>query len=347
MVTRITVSRIVLVLVLLAATHADALEIIDNNYQLETVATFTGLGGEVAHGMDFGPDGNLYVTSFQSVDGYDGVIFQVQPDTGAVQTWATGLQRPWDIIWDTSATYGDAFYVTEAWDTYYSTNGAVIRIETDTTSTAFCTSGMHQPITLAVDTTGNYGGYMYAVSGGTDIVSRILPNGTAQDFLYFGDAGGGFKGLGFDPTGRYGDAMFLGGRSSTLPNLSGLFSVAPNGDMTRFSPTLLDVERLDFDTSADQLFDGDLLALARDDLAGYFQVFRVAPDGVATKFTQYSNDDLQDLAIGPDGNLYLLQSAWNDTDITVYRISAIPEPLTIAFLASGMVVALRRHRRRD
>ena len=256
--------------------------------------------------------------------------------------FTTGLTRPFDIIWAEGTVFGDYLYVTEGYDNAYNSNGGVTRINSDGNIDRFVTSGFNQPVSLAVDRSGNYGGNLYVSSGAHDRINKVLPDGQVQGFYYIGDYSGSPADIAFAPNGSYGGLMYVAASYSNLPDLSGILTFDPAGNPTKFAPGIERAGDLAFDDTGTGAFGNYLYAVVKqgDDYGS--SIYRVYPDGQAELFIS----DLwwqTNLAFGPDGALYISESHWGNGTVTISRV--VPEPATMSLMGLGLL-ALRRRRKK-
>ncbi|MHC4738743.1 MAG: hypothetical protein ACYS9Y_07545 [Planctomycetota bacterium] len=287
-----------------------AVEVIEAGYVVEIFSSFSRPGIAVTRIMTFAGDGNLYV-----VQKADGSIWRVTPD-GTASEFVSGLNLPAGITWAGGTSYGDYLYV--------GADRRIVRIGLDGTTSTF--SSLRGISGVAVDRTGNYDGFLYATTAGTDRIYRVSGSGSASTFSSFlgSGSGGGPVGIAFDSVEDYSGLMYIPATWNTTPSKSGFFSVDPNGTTTRFTNDLAKSWRVALDETGD--FGWHLFVLAADEFDGAAALWRVRPDGTAEQFTE---GHVSCLAFGPDGSMYVSEYDADNETVVISRISIRPLDVAI------------------
>lgn len=278
--------------------------------------------------LEFDGGGNLYVSHYD-----DGKIMKINQN-GQVSTLASGLGNVYSLTWGGGSVYGDYLYVTSRTPNF--TNDRILKVDMAGNSSYFASMVFPRqaPTFVEIDKTGNYGGLMYTSGTGQDRLYSVASNGSVSLFADWpSHVGGGIYAAGFDPTGKYGNQLFL----CTIidaPGPSGLYVINPNATVSKFSNDLVSALIIDFD-AVGTYFD-NYMFVAGQGLDGQGYVFRVAPDGTATEFMR----DVSSFAFGADGALYVSYYNWGTHDVTIARV--IPEPATLLLLAAGALLCRRR-----
>jgi glucose/arabinose dehydrogenase len=126
--------------------------------------------GALYRGIAGGPDGKLYVADFNK-----GVIDQVNPTTGAVSTFISGLNHPYGVAW----SGGNLFVSQNGLNKVSEFNSAGGSVN------ANFVTGLSNPFDIAFGTNGN----LYVSNGGTNSLKEF--NGAGADVT----PGGGFTGI--------------------------------------------------------------------------------------------------------------------------------------------------------
>ncbi len=297
-----------------------ALEVLDQNYLAETYLTFDTAGTRPPSYMTFDSGQNLYVAYYNTHNARDGKIYHVDSDKN-VAVIASGLSRAWGITWTGGTDYGDYLYITEGWAVSSWPKGRVTRIHPDGTVEPFSGTGLNQPVALEVDRYGNYGGHIYASSSAHDKISKVLLSGQVQTFYVFPGVGsGGAEDIAFDPDDSYGGLMYVAASFTSPAELSGVLAFNAAGIPTKFATQIRHGYQAEFDTTANQFFGGYLYIMGKADGENAYSVFRVYPDGQVEKIVtalMYKSA----LEFGPDGAMYLMESHFSTTEVTITRIS--------------------------
>jgi hypothetical protein len=314
-----------IVITMAVSVPVSAIEIVQPGYSVQTYATYTDSArGEPQH-MAFDGSGNLYVVQRDS-----GNIWKVAPG-GSASQFASGITDAYAITWGGNSGYGNYLYV----------GGA--RISKVTLDGQISSFANHSNIaSLTIDKKGNYGGYLYASTGGADDFHKI---DTAGNITNFGSwpgltNGGEPDGIAFDTGTSYGGLMYVGSAyEQNNANKSGLFTMNTSGTPTRFSNNLVQAYELAFDTTG--IFGGKLFTIGETSFNSIYSLYSVGVNGAATQFATSSTLERLGLAFGLDGALYISEYSSSDGLVTISRI--IPEPATLLIL--GLGAALIRKRR--
>lgn len=298
-----------------------SLTVLDPSFQAETYVSYDfELGNHPAGDMTFDPQGNLYIVQYENYESYDGRIYRVDTNK-TVSTLATGLTRPEDIVWGGGTDFGDYLYVTEGFDNAYNNEGGVTQVGLDGSINRFVTSGFDQPVTLGVDRVGNYDGNMYVGSSNSDRINKVLPDGQVQGFYSFGKKSGTPVDIEFSPNGSYGGLMYVATQYVSYPEISGILTFDTLGNPTKIAPDIEKAYDLAFDGTETGVFGNYLYAVVKqgDDYGS--SIYRIYPDGQAELFIS----DLwwqTKLAFGPDGALYVSESHWGNSTVTITRVES-------------------------
>jgi len=278
-----------------------AVEVFDCRYVAEVYATFSKPGIGATRVMTFAGDDNLYV-----VQKSNGSIWRITSEDTATE-FVSGLNKPAGITWTGGTSYGDYLYV--------GTHVSVVKIALDGTISAF--SGLGEISGVAMDRTGNYGGYLYATTAGTDSIYRVSGSGSASMFSTFRGvgSGGGPAGIVFDTIGDYNGLMYVPAAFGGTTTRGGLFTVGTTGVTTRFTNELVKAYRIDLDRIGD--FGGHLFVVAAPEFGQPGALYRVTADGATTAFTSW----ISDLALGPDGSMYVSEYEAESETVIISRIS--------------------------
>jgi hypothetical protein len=314
-----------LVITAAAAVSASAVEVLSPGYTVQTYATYTDVADYPHHmTFDFDSSGNLYVAQPAS-----GTIMKITPGK-AVSQFASGLTGPYSITWGGGSAFGNYLYVG---------GGSIYKLALDGTVSSFAN---HNCVSsLAIDKKGNYGGYLYAGTGGADDFHKI---NTAGNIMSFGSwpgltDNGEPDGIAFDPGTAYGGLMYVG--SAYTPDnasKSGLFTMNTSGVPTRFSNNLVYAYELAFDTTGN--FGGKLFTMGATSYGSAAGIYSVGVDGTATRFANTSSQFGLGLAFGQDGAMYLSEYSSSNGMITISRIT--PEPATLLLLSFGAALVRKR-----
>ena len=322
----------VLGLVVFLAGPVFGFEILESGYVAEIYATFETPENNPAKRMAFGPDGNLYVAWCDSnYNDFNGMIYRVEPD-GTASEWVSGFVKPAGIIWAGGTEYGESFLVSDAYGNSDGTDGQIMAIELDGNVSQFSVPGLFRTGCLGIDTVGSYGGLLYAGTNASDGIMKVLPTGEVQDFYAFpGDTGGSPMGIVFDTSGAYGGLMYVATTFGNNPGISGLLTFDPDGNPSRFAPEMLKSYGLAFDTTEDQMFGGYLYTVGYEPRG----IFRVYPDGQIEEFIRKPKVNTK-MTFGPDGAMYVMESGWGDTTVTISRIYYSPYTVATRLISEAL-----------
>jgi hypothetical protein len=289
-----------------------AVQVLEPGYVVEIYATFSEPAIGSSRGMTFDDNGNLYV-----VQHTDGSVWKVTPDAYASE-FVSGLNLPRGIVWTGGTSYGNYLYATNS--------ETIVRIALDGTSTNFANMFDHGSTVIAMDKTGNYGGYIYTASSASDRIFQVDTSGNVTSFGTFPGwtSGGGPYGIDFDPGTNYGGSMYVATSYSSTPNLSGVFVLDIIGNATRFTNDLASGLFLKFDRTGD--FDGEMFLSANRVVTGQRKIWCVHSDGTATEFAETTVSNPCGLAFGPDGAMYVAEYNANSETVIISRISKYIEP---------------------
>ena len=310
---RITNLFFAVVLGLLALCEsAWAVEVIEPGYVVQTHATYSKQGIGRPGAMAFAGDGNLYVTQHQ-----DDSIWRITPE-GVASEFVTGISVR-GIVWAGGTDFGNRLYVAngQIWD------GRIFRVGLDGTVSNFASfePPRHCPSPVGLDRTGNYGGYLYAATGGQDHTYRVDTNGSVTLFTDFPgwNDGGGPVDIAFDTGGSYDGLMYM---STSFVGVnqhkSGLFALDTSGNASRFTEDLVTAGHIDFDLTGD--FDGDMFVTGKGGFDESWEIWCVSPDGTAMEFARTTVSDPYGLAFGPDGAMYVAEYSLEDETVIISRV---------------------------
>lgn len=277
--------------------------------------------------MAFDSAGNLYITQR-----FQGSVTKITPDKTVIKNWSSGYSEPWGIEFTEGTVYGDKAYVCQ--------NAGHIINSVNMSGQKSNFTNLNGVSMIKLDTVGHYGGYLYAGSSAQDGVYKILPNGSKQLFCDdFYNFSGGIEGLAFSPFSAYGDKMYIGVFSNDYPH-GGLYSVDLSGNATRFSTDLVWAKNLAFDSTGS--FGEFLYATGVEDRQGPWAIYCVDESGQAIPFvTSTYPRGVQAYTFGPDGAMYVFEGDWSHYD-KVWRITAIPEPITLGLFGLGFLFCRKK-----
>ncbi len=301
-----------------------AVEVLKPGYSVETYVTYSGAGIGSALHMTFDSDGNLYVThKGTSRDVRDGCIHQIETDR-QVRMLAEGFYYPRDLVWTGGSAYGDYLYVA---DTGRAPGGEIDRVDLNG-NVSFFSRPDNQPGCVALDITGNYGGYLYSGTLGLDHIDLLNLAGGISRFSDFPhNISGGPYDMAFDPGVAYGGLMYVATINCTGTQYSGIFSLDTNGTATRFTGDLVAATHIAFDEAGD--FGEDMFVVGKSGFNEPWGIWRVGPDGTATEFAR-TISGIGGLAFGPDGAMYVAEYDADNELVIISRISlATPREVAI------------------
>ena len=322
-----------------------ALELLEPGYVAQTHVSMPSPGLGRNQALELDSSGNMYIGyRGSSREVKDGGIYRITPEgTGAI--FSTGFYSAVDISWGGGTGYGDYLYVGDE-GVFESSNhfGDVKKVDIESGAASIFCAPWNQPVCLEIDRAGNYGGSLYVGTSGLDHIDKVSVGGSVSKFSsYPYDIGGGSPmGIAFDPGTRYGGQMYVATSSSSQATWSGVFSLAGNGNPTRFTTDIAAGMNIEFDVTG-QYFGGDLFVRGNEQLGGYFHIYRVSPGGDASLFARESvNSSIGNFTFGPDGAMYVLKDAGGTLSVT----RVVPEPVTMILLGGGGIYLLRRRGKR-
>jgi hypothetical protein len=296
---------------------APAVEVLEPDFTVETYATYSEPGMRRSTAMAFDNDSNLYVSQR-----YEGDIYVITPDrqvsklVGGFGTLGSGA------AWAGGTGYGGYLYAIEYKGTGGS-RGGIIKVDV-ANKTASDFARVQDPGPLAIDRTGNYGGYMYIGVSSWDRIYRVDAGGGITTFSLFPGTvdGGGPGGIAFDPGISYGGLMYVATNyQSNHPEVSGLFTIDPSGNASRFSNDLVAGSYLAFDEIGD--FGRELFVVAKEEFDHDKDIWRVSAEGIATKFAEATLLQPYGLVFGQDGAMYVAEYDDANDTVIITRIRKI------------------------
>ena len=324
--------NVVLILaVCICVASSYGMTVLDSNYQVESYASyyFGGIGNMKYICAD--DSGNLYVTHDGSPNGS---IMQMSGDGVAtsLSSFVTGGNNFQSVVSGHGTVFGDNLYVAEVY------SNRVISADTSGSTEVFSVLPS-QPIAIGLDKTGNYGGNMFVSTRSTNEIYKVDENGTSSLFIDWPATGNGWvTDIEFDTTGNYGGLMYISSLNTSNTDTMGIFSVDDQGNATRFLREGFGYHDMAFDTTDSEAFGGYLYTGAGS------KILQIGFDGSETEFILSENEDLiiWDLTFGPDDAMYVLSSPQSLDQVNITKITAIPEPCSIALLALGGLILRRR-----
>lgn len=287
-----------LLTVVLLAVSALGIEVLEPRYSIQTYACYACPETILVRGITSDPFGNLYLSHWESYDQRKGSIYRVDLDHVA-RRWVSGNRLPRKSVWTGLTEYGNRLYVAGAGPSL----GGIEAFDLRGNEVDYC--DLRYAHALALDSTGRYGGYLFAATRAQDRIYRIKPNGEATQFSSFpGDIPDGPADLCFDPGLNYDGLLFLACGSHQRPDLSGVFTIDHQGRPTRFANEIGYAYEIDFDVEGTLYVGGKLESETADDP---LRIWRVSPSGEAEEFACADLDPLGifSFAFGPDGALYI------------------------------------------
>jgi hypothetical protein len=258
-----------------------------------------------------------------------GFVDRLAPDR-SVARWIERIPSPAKMVWAGDFAHGGYLYIASGTQAPYS---GILRSDLSGNLTTFAPTSA-APYALALDTTGNYGGYMYTATRVLDRTYRIDPNGNValfSDFPKPTENGGGPRDIAFDPGTAYGGRMYMTTDFSDQVH-SGLFVLDSSGKATRFVQEITG----GYDVEIDPVglhFSGDMFVTARVEQGpgDPFVMYRVTPAGGLSEFARgladstlvAGNRGLTLFAFGPDGAMYIPQVSFAEGVIVIRRVSCI------------------------
>ncbi len=329
-----TLLALIAIIAIFLNNQAHAITLNDANYKVETYAQFqtTDIGrGPGLETIRFDNAGNIYL-----LQRWGSTIYKIdQNKNSSLLATFTGDAKAME--YGGGGAYGDNLYMTLRGETVW--DDTIVRVDMSGNVTTFgdMSPPAHGVTPLALDTTGNYGNMLYTSTSGQDKTYSISPTGNKSLFGNFPGwtDGGGPHGIDFDDYGNFGGKMFMTTSYGTTPALSGLFSIDPQGNATKFASEFVNGFNVEFDTVG-AMFDGDLFIHGRKNTADPLALWRIDPQGNSTLF---SNDAVA-LTFGPDGAMYTAELI--GSDYVINRVSLVPEPATMTLLTIGGIAVVRR-----
>ncbi len=333
---------------LCSSVRAGILDVLAPGYLVDTYAVYATPDSEYEpKSVTWDSSGNMYLSHWgtysESTESY-GSVYRVAPDRTATK-WIQDIPLPRKTVWTAGSAYGDYLYIASGlWQA-----SAILRSDVSGNVTTFAPIS-RAPHALALDTSGNYGGYMYTATRAGDRTYRIQPDGSISVFSEFpkpAESGGGPIDIAFDPGTAYGGLMYMATDFLNSPASSGLFSLDTSGNATRFAPDLLggyDVEIDPFGLFSGSMFATGRLGLDRGDR---FSVYQVSPGGGLSEFARAvgNSTGLMSFTFGPDGAMYIPQFFPDERMVVVSRVAPVPVPGASILGVLGLGTAAWRLRR--
>jgi hypothetical protein len=119
---------------------------------------------------------------------------------------------------------------------------------------------------------------MYVGSGVDDRIHRVMPDGSTEEFYYFGAYAldGTPWGIAFAPPDTYGGLMYVATSFPGESSLSGVLAFRPDGTFTKFAPEILNAWDIEFDSTG-LMFGGALYAYGN--YGSGRRIWRIDADG--------------------------------------------------------------------
>ncbi len=296
----------------------------DGDFIIETVASYPSIGMGQVTDIALDSDGVIYVDhrgdSNQNFAG--GSITRID-STGVITRWIDNLQNARTMIWAGATAFGESLYVVEA-------GPRIIRkLDTSGNMSSFLNSS-NCPRSIDIDRNGSLGGDMFGAPRGTDRILRIKPSGSVSTFSYWpGVVSGGVEDIAISPTSKYNGNIFTAfdiAPAGTANEFDGIYRIDSSGHATRFAPSINYARFLEFDTSG-LIFDNDLFVIGRmQDVMG-LHLWRIDELGNAEDIMRVRWGEIDHLAFGPDGAMYLAKYMGDTTEIL--RVSLAPITISI------------------
>lgn len=293
-------------------------------------------------GLDFAPDGTLYVGRDLALSGGDSTsptrIHKVDIGGGTFAEFGAVLDDPDEVLVDVNGTYsGTPGSVLVAGKVGFAGPGFIQNIAPDGTTTLLTQTGTNDininGLGMLSDDTlyaGSNEGNYYSYNTGTNMLDLefffdLATGGVAidgQDRIYSTVGPGIFSGV-FMPSTNPGDIMRYDPMTNTVEIFSDLnLDVSSGGSASTFGP-------------GDSFWGSDLYTFNR----GTGDLLRVDSLGNATVIgSGFDQGFVADLEFGPDNALYV--SLLGDNQI----IRFVPEPSSLALLGLGGLALIRRRR---
>ena len=172
-------SSIAIIMLLALCGIASGINVLAPDYTVTKYASFPAT--RITYSMTFDDSGNLYLDQ-----PYDSKIWKVAPN-GTSSVFANVASSGFE--WTGGTAYGDYLYTAAG---YYVKKYAI-----DGSSSTFA-ENLPATSEVAVDRSGNYGGYLYVSTGGQDHLYRVDTNGNVSMFSSWPgwtDGGGQHDGL--------------------------------------------------------------------------------------------------------------------------------------------------------
>ncbi|MCG8684030.1 MAG: lactonase family protein, partial [Desulfobacterales bacterium] len=166
---------------------------------------------------------------------------------------------------------------------------------------------MTYPQAIALTSGSDYGENLYVATRVRDSIYRIDANGSIKRFGNFpGEHPGGPVDLCFDTDGACQGLLYIANDSRQRPDLSGVFSIDPEGNATRFAEAIVAAYSIEMAPMGD--FDKGMYVAGK---VGSFDdphsLWYVNPDGRVSEFARVRLDatGLLTFTFGPDGSMYI------------------------------------------
>ena len=294
---------------------ANGIEVLEPGYITETYVAYNCEGTNYSPvGMTFDANGNLYLSHWIAYP-TDGEIYRVSKDL-EVTKWVDDLMTPRRMVWTSGTSYGEYLYVTDP--------DKVLQIDNSGNATTFCqiSTGPHS---LALDTTGSYGGLLYTATRVQDQIYSISDTGVVSKFSSFpGNMTNGHYDLCFDTTGNYGGLMYAA-IETDYSATGGIYSIDTNGTAKKLAPDILTAYVVLIDPCG--LFENQLFSSGKTSFDNpNYTIWQVYPDGEISEFAKgtYGTGEIRVFAFGPDGAMYVPEFIPEDETMVITRIVPLP-----------------------